>query len=192
MLVEGPLDMELVAALIVRRGIAQIEGHADRARNFGSCLPTEESISPLDIDARPVEAHYGKTVGGIMSGRGEPGQCYNPMMLAGFPAETRAVGAISDGDYRIRPIELAIESQGADERNRCGIRVGADRNGRGKAECAAENLDIGVQAVAAIFVMKLTFIPAGRAVSQRARSRTRSSAGSTGARRCSPRPVTPM
>jgi hypothetical protein len=79
-----------------------------------------------------------------VSGRGETGEGHIPMMFAFFPAETRAVGAISDGDCRIRPIELAIESQGADERNRCGIRVGADRNGRGKAERAAKNLDISI------------------------------------------------
>jgi hypothetical protein len=61
-----------------------------------------------------------------------------PMMLAFFPAEARAVGAISDGVYQIRPVELAIESQGADERDRCGIRVGVDRNGHGETERARE------------------------------------------------------
>ena len=65
-------------------------------------------------------------------------------MFARFPAETHAVSTISDGDYRIRPVELAIESQGADERNRCGIRVGADRNGRREAERATQNLDIRI------------------------------------------------
>ena len=34
------------------------------------------------------------------------------------------------------------------------------RNGGAEAEHAAKNLDIGYQAVAAIFVMKLTFTPA--------------------------------
>jgi hypothetical protein len=53
-----------------------------------------------------------------------------PMMLAFFPAEARA--------HQIRPVELAIETQGADERDRCGIRVGADRNGRGETERARE------------------------------------------------------
>jgi hypothetical protein len=64
------------------------------------------------------------------------------MVLAGFPAEACAEGAISDGVYRIRPVELAIESQGADERNRCGIHVGADRYGRGEAERAARDRDV--------------------------------------------------
>lgn len=109
MLVERRLDMKLVAALVVRRGIAQIKCHASRGRDFGACLGTEKSISPFDIDARPVEAHYGETVRGVVSGRGETRQRDVPMMLACFPAETHAIGAISDGDCRIRPVELAIE-----------------------------------------------------------------------------------
>ena len=47
MLVERALDMELDATLIVRRGIAQINCHANRARGFGARLQTEKSISPL-------------------------------------------------------------------------------------------------------------------------------------------------
>lgn len=143
MLIERRLDMKLVTALIVCRGIHQIKCHADRARNFGSGLRTEEGISPLDIEARPVETHYGKTVGSIVSGRGETRESHIPMMLARFPAETCVIGAISDGDSRIRPVELAIEPQRANEGYRCGIGVGADRNQGAEAERAAENLDIG-------------------------------------------------
>lgn len=37
-----------------------------------------------------------------------------------------------------------LNPPGADERNRCGIRIRADRNRCGEPEGAAENLDIGI------------------------------------------------
>ncbi len=66
------------------------------------------------------------------------------MMLALLPAEARGVGGISNARYRIRRIDLAIESQRADEGNARGIFVGAEWNERGEAKRAAENLDIGI------------------------------------------------
>jgi hypothetical protein len=137
------LDMQLVAALIIRCGIAQIESHAGSARYFGPRLRAEKCIGRLDIEAGPVEAQCGETVGGVASGWREPGKGHIPMVVALFPAEARPVGAIGKRIDRIHPVELAIEPKRPDERNRSGIRVGANRYGRSEAKCAAKNLDIG-------------------------------------------------
>ena len=56
-LIEGPFEVELDTALVVRRGIERVECQAEPARDFRSRLLTEESIGPLMSRAgrfRPV------------------------------------------------------------------------------------------------------------------------------------------
>ena len=102
-LIERALDMELGAALVVRRGIDRVDGDAERGGSLDAGLEAEVRIARLEIQAGPVQARERKRGGGILPGRDETGQCRVPVMLALLPAKEGGEGAVAqsvDGSGR--------------------------------------------------------------------------------------------
>src|SRR6266542_4344633 len=104
MFVDVPLEVHLVAALIVGRGIDVIEGHPDRTRDFEPGLRVEIGVGSPDVDGGPMQSEKRNPVGVIDSSRDGAGYGEVPVTIAFVPAEDASHDHVPDAPGRLGEI----------------------------------------------------------------------------------------